>query len=86
MTTRTQISLDADTQRRAHAKAAKLGISFAEYVRRLIATDIGEARRRAGISSITGLGDSGGTNIARDKDKLIGEAIAKRKLKRSVRA
>ena len=86
MTTRTQISLDVETQRRAQAKAAKLGVSFAEYVRRLIASDIGEPRQRADITSIIGLGDSGGTNISRDKDKLIGEAIAKRKLKRSIRA
>ena len=85
MNARTQITLDPETQRLAHAKAAKLGVSFAEYVRRLIALDIGEPKRRADISSIIGLGDSGGTNISRDKDKLIGEAIAKRKLKRSVR-
>ncbi len=86
MSVRTQITLDPDTQRRAQAKAAKLGISFAEYVRRIVAADIGEQKRRADISSIIGLGDSGGTNISRDKDKLIGEAISKRKLKRSVRA
>jgi len=30
MNARTQITLDPDTQRRAQAKAAELGISFAE--------------------------------------------------------
>jgi hypothetical protein len=37
MKARTQITMDPDLQRRAQAKAAELGISFAEYVRRLVA-------------------------------------------------
>ncbi|HEY2186010.1 MAG TPA: hypothetical protein VGH39_13525 [Xanthobacteraceae bacterium] len=36
MNIRSQISLDPELQRRAQAKAADLGISFAEYVRRLV--------------------------------------------------
>ena len=43
MNARTQITMDPEMQRRAHAKAAELGISFAEYVRRVIAQDLGEA-------------------------------------------
>jgi hypothetical protein len=87
MNARTQITLDPETQRRAQEKAASLGISFAEYVRRLIAKDIGARRRKADISEIFGLGDSGGTDIARDKDRLIGEAIAReRNLDRARRA
>ena len=63
-------------QRRAHAKAAELGISFAEYVRRVIAQDLGEAKPRADISMIFDLGASKEpTDIARDKDKLLGEAV-----------
>ena len=65
-------------QRRAHAKAAELGISFAEYVRRVIAQDLGEAKPRADISMIFDLGASEEpTDIARDKDKLLGEAVWK---------
>jgi hypothetical protein len=63
-------------QRRAQAKAADLGISFAEYVRRLVANDLGEPRPKADISIIFDLIDEGPpTNIARDKDKMIGEEV-----------
>ena len=70
--------MDPEMQRRAQAKAAELGISFAEYVRRVIAQDLGEARPRADISMIFDLGASEEpTDIARDKDKLLGEAVWK---------
>lgn len=63
-------------QRRAQAKAADLGISFAEYVRRLVANDLGEPKPKADISIIFDLGASKEpTDIARDKDKLLGEAV-----------
>ena len=70
--------MDPEMQRRAQAKAAELGISFAEYVRRVIAQDLGEAKPRADISMIFDLGASEEpTDIARDKDKLLGEAVWK---------
>jgi hypothetical protein len=76
MNARTQITLDPETQRRAQSKAAELGISFAEYVRRLIATDLGELEQKADVSIIFNLIDDGPpTDIARDKDKMIGEAV-----------
>jgi hypothetical protein len=76
MNARTQITLDRDTQRQAQAKAAELGISFAEYVRRLVAQDLGGPKRKCDISVLFDLGASGEpTNIARDKAKLIGEAV-----------
>jgi hypothetical protein len=76
MNTRTQITLGPELQRRAHARAAELGISFAEYVRRVLADDLGEPKPRADISIVFDLGASAEpTDIARDKDKLIGEAI-----------
>ena len=63
-------------QRRAQAKAAKLGISFAEYMRRLVAQDLGEPKPKADISIFFNLIDEGPpTDIARDKDKMIGEAV-----------
>jgi hypothetical protein len=75
MNARTQISMDPEMQRRAHKKAAELGISFAEYVRRLVAMDLGEARPKPDISMIFDLGASAEpTDITRDKDKLIGDA------------
>lgn len=83
MTTRTQITLEPDLQRRAHRRAADQGISFAEYVRRLLRRDLEEPPRpKADISAIFGLGDSGGSDIANHKHEYIGEAIAARKLRR----
>jgi hypothetical protein len=78
MNARTQITIDPEMQRRAHAKAAALGISFAEYVRRLLAQDLGEAKRKVDVSLVFDLVDEGpDTNIARDKDKMVGEAVWK---------
>ena len=78
MNPRTQITIDPEMQRRAHAKAAALGISFAEYVRRLLAEDLGEAKRNVDVSLVFDLIDEGPrTNIARDKDKMLGEAVWK---------
>jgi hypothetical protein len=73
---RTQITMDPEMQRRAQAKAAELGVSLAEYVRRVIARDLGEAGPKADISVIFDLVTEGEpTDIARDKDKLIGDAV-----------
>jgi hypothetical protein len=78
MNARTQVTLDPEMQRRAQARAAELNISFAEYVRRLLARDLGESRRKADVSVLFDLVDGGPTtNIARDKDKMIAEAILK---------
>jgi hypothetical protein len=89
MTIRTQITLNPELQRRAHAKATELGISFAEYVRRLLANDLGPRKPKADISMVFDLIDEGPeTNIARDKDKMIGEAVWNnylRKMGRKVR-
>jgi hypothetical protein len=76
MNARTQITMDPEMQRRAHEKAAALGISFAEYVRRLVASDLGEQKPKTDVSLIFNLVDEGPpTNIARDKDKMIAEAV-----------
>jgi hypothetical protein len=74
MMTRTQITLHPELQRRARRKAAQYGISFAEYVRRLIARDLGEAPESADPSLVFNLGDSGGSDIAREKDRMVAEA------------
>jgi len=75
MNARTQITMDPEMRRRAHAKAAELGISFAEYIRGLVASDLGDPRPSADISIVFDLGASAEpTNIARDKHQMIGEA------------
>jgi len=77
MNARTQITMEPELQRRAQAKAAELGISFAEYVRRLVAGDLGEIKiTKPDISTLFDLGASAEpTDIARDKDKMIGQAV-----------
>ncbi len=72
-------------QRRVRKRASELGISLAEYVRRLVARDLGQPERRVDPAAIFGLGDSGGTDIARDKDALIGAAVAEQGRRRKAR-
>jgi hypothetical protein len=84
MSVRTQITLDWEMRRRAQAKAAELRISFAEYVRRVIAQDLGEAKPKADISIFFDLiKDGPPSDIARDKDKLIGEAVWQEHLRKT---
>jgi hypothetical protein len=86
MNARTQITMDPEMQRRAHAKAAELGISFAEYVRRVVAQDLGEPKPKADISIIFDLVKDGPvTDIARDKDKMLGEAVWQEYLRKTGR-
>lgn len=76
MMSRTQITLDPEEHRRARRRASELGISLAEYVRRLVRRDLGEAPRPVGdISAIFALGDSGGSDIATEKNESIGRAV-----------
>jgi hypothetical protein len=76
MNARTQISMDSEMQRRAHAKAAELGISFAEYVRRLVANDLGEPRPGYDITELFDYVKGGPvTDIARNKQQMIGDAV-----------
>jgi len=85
MMARTQITLDSETQKRARRRASELGVSFAEYVRQVIARDLDRPQTQADISCIFNLGSSGGSNIARDKDAMIAEAFdqARRRLRKS---
>ena len=76
MAARTQISLEPELQQLARQKAAQLGVSFAQYVRTLVARDLGRRRRRADPSMVFNLGTSRGSDVGRHKDAMIGEAIA----------
>jgi hypothetical protein len=75
MMERTQISLPAEDLSRARARASALGISLAEYIRRLLARDLDRPTATADISSIFGLFDSGGSDVSRFKDQYIAEAL-----------
>ena len=76
MMSRTQVTLDPEMQRRARDRATQLGISLAEYVRRLVARDLGESGPSRDPSVIFDLGNSGGSRITRDKDAMVGEAVS----------
>ena len=79
MMSRTQVSLDPEMQRLGRTRASELGVSFAEYIRRLVARDLDQPRRSADTSMVFALGNSGATDIVSDKDKLVGEAVASSK-------
>ena len=75
MMARTQITLEPETQRRVRQRAADLGVSLAEYLRRLVARDLGNAPAKADPSMVFDLGKSGGSDIAKDKDQMIAEVF-----------
>ncbi len=76
MMARTQITLEPEIQRRARQRAGDLGVSLAEYVRRLLARDLGNATAMADPALVFDLGRSRGLDIARNKDAMIAEAFA----------
>ena len=74
MMVRTQISLDPERHAQVRARAAALGISLAEYVRRLVDRDLAQQPRGADRSVVFDLGASRGTDVASQKARMIGEA------------
>jgi hypothetical protein len=76
MLSRMQIALDPEIQRRARRRAGDLGVSLAEYLRRLVAQDLGSPQRGANPAVVFDLGASGASNVARDKDAMLAEAFA----------
>jgi hypothetical protein len=72
----TQITLEPETHRRARQRASDLGVSLAEYLRQLVKRDLGGTQKKADISCIFDLGRSSApSNIAKNKDQMIAEAI-----------
>jgi len=75
---RTQISLGPALDRKAKERARDLGVSFAEYVRRLIDRDLSEPETTPTVSDLVGIGDSGGSDVARNEDEYLAEAFEDR--------
>lgn len=75
MMARTQITLDPELLRGAVAKSAALGISLAEYLRRLVERDLESPRPAADVRAVFDLGRSGGGDVAGEKDRWLGEAV-----------
>ena len=67
--------MEAELDHRAKRRAQELGVSFAEYVRRLIVKDLESRRQDGGIEELFGIGDSGGADVAADKDRYLDEAF-----------
>ena len=77
MLSRTQVTLDVEMQRRARRRANDLGISLAEYLRRLLSRDLAHSENsRANVERVFDLGKSGNSDIARNKDHMIASAAA----------
>ncbi|MGH9582770.1 MAG: hypothetical protein ACRD4O_07540 [Bryobacteraceae bacterium] len=75
MTARTQITLQPEIQRRARQRASDLGVSFAEYLRRLVTHDLIGPERTGDPACVFDLGASGASDIARHKSSMIAEAF-----------
>jgi hypothetical protein len=75
MMARTQITLPPEFQRRVRQRASDLGVSLAEYIRRLVERDLGSAAAQAAPGAVFDLGNSGGSDIAKDKYAMIAQAV-----------
>jgi hypothetical protein len=75
MMVRTQISLENELQRQARQRASEIGVSLAEYIRRLVANDLARPEAKAEVACIFDLGVSGHSDIARNKDSMVAEAL-----------
>lgn len=74
---RTQISFEPELLRRAHRRAHDLGISLAEYVRRLVSRDLEGGAPERDPGSVFDLGSSGGSDVSAEKDELIGDSFSR---------
>ena len=77
--------MEPEIQRRVRQRAADLGISLAEYVRRLVERDLGSAPAKADPSLVFDLGKSGGSDIATNKDSMLAEAFGATRVNRHAR-
>jgi hypothetical protein len=81
MMSRSQITLDAEIQRRARRRASDLGVSLAEYIRRLVARDLGSSPAPASPAAVFDLGASPGSDVARNKNAMISDAFSSGRIK-----
>lgn len=75
MMVRTQISLEDHDHARAKRRAAELGISLSELIRRALRKELGERAGSGDISELFGILDSGHTDTSQRVDELVSEAI-----------
>ncbi len=80
---RTQIALEPEQHALAKKKAADLGISMAEYIRRVVEHDLGRADNRGDVSAVFCLGRSGGSDIAAEGKDTVADAVEAHWLERT---
>ncbi len=73
---RTQISMEREMLRRARIRATERGISLAQYIRELVERDLGGDTSLGDVRAIFDILDTGRSDVARHKDRMIAEAIA----------
>jgi hypothetical protein len=75
MVARTQITMAPELGRRARRRAAEMGVSLAEYIRRVVRNDLGDTGPKPDVSVLFDLMPDGPpTDIARNKDQMIADA------------
>lgn len=84
MNTRMQVTISEADHARVVEKAAAMGISIAEYMRRLVRRDLADEPPRSPpeVSELFGIGDSGGADVAIHKQRYVAEAVADSKTDR----
>lgn len=83
MSSRMQITLDSATQVKVRRRAESIGVPVAEYVRRVIAADLGGDPPRSDVAELFDLGRSAEpTDIANNKRAMIAGAIEAGKLRK----
>lgn len=75
MMVRTQISLEDHDHARAKDRAAELGISLSELIRRALRKELGERGGRGDISELFGILNSGHADTSQRVDELVGDAV-----------
>jgi hypothetical protein len=88
MTKHVTIELDENDLARAHLAAEARGIAIEDYLKWLIAAHLplqaSEKRQRTLLGKIIGMGSTAEpTDIAKDKDRLIGEAVWEEHLRKT---
>jgi hypothetical protein len=90
MTRHVTISLDAEHLERAHREALRLGVSLESYLSSLVHDSLPVSapadQNKPHISAIFGIGASASaepTDIGRDKDIMVGEAVWKEHLRKT---
>ncbi len=80
MMSRMQVTMPDDLLRLARRRAAEHGVSMAEYIRRLLQADSAPSMQPPpDVRELFNLGASGGSDVARDKDRYLADAVRDRR-------